>query len=387
MYKPSISSVKVNGINNPVIVPITSEAKPELTSELIEKWQKMINLVAQIIGVPAGLIMKVTKEDMEVFLKSDDKDNPYEENEKAPLLSGLYCETVIGSNDKLLVPDARLDEDWKNNPDVKLDMISYLGLPIKWPDSEVFGTICVLDSKTNSYSALYEDFLKQAKTMLEQDLELLTQKEIIENTLSKKELALREMSHRLKNNLNSLLIFLRLKSERLNNSDTDELLHALSARIQVLVSIQETILGDGNEKEINLKEYLGDVAYKILELSSEMDIKLNLTIDPIVLNVDEALLTLQIILELISNSVKHAFKKIDDKSIGIKISDNDEKTFILEYEDNGPGLEDDFESCKDKTLGLQLISAFTEQMCGNLEYEKGVNYKIKLTLSKKVYCN
>mgnify|MGYP001953189988 CR=1 FL=1 len=65
--------------------------------------------------------------------------------------SGLYCETVIKSGKQLLVPDALADKDWENNPDVELNMISYLGFPILFPDGNPFGTICVLDNKKNAY--------------------------------------------------------------------------------------------------------------------------------------------------------------------------------------------------------------------------------------------
>ena len=61
----------------------------------------------------------------------------------------------------LLVADALRDEEWKSNPDIKLGMISYLGFPITWPDGQVFGTICVLDKKENSYSELYRKFVLQ----------------------------------------------------------------------------------------------------------------------------------------------------------------------------------------------------------------------------------
>ncbi len=61
----------------------------------------------------------------------------------------------------LLVPDALQDEDWKSNPDIKLGMISYLGVPISWPDGKIFGTICVLDRQSNGYSDLYLKLLLQ----------------------------------------------------------------------------------------------------------------------------------------------------------------------------------------------------------------------------------
>jgi PAS domain-containing protein len=52
-------------------------------------------------------------------------------------------------------------------------MISYLGVPIVWPDGEVFGTICVLDQKPNAYGELYRKLLLQWRDVLQADLRSL----------------------------------------------------------------------------------------------------------------------------------------------------------------------------------------------------------------------
>jgi PAS domain S-box-containing protein len=52
-------------------------------------------------------------------------------------------------------------------------MISYLGVPIVWPDGEVFGTICVLDKKPNEYGELYSKLLLQWRDVLQADLRSL----------------------------------------------------------------------------------------------------------------------------------------------------------------------------------------------------------------------
>jgi hypothetical protein len=87
--------------------------------------------------------------------------------------SGLYCETVFKTRQMLLVPNALEDEKWRNNPDIKLGMISYLGYPILLPQGEVFGTICVLDIKGNTYSETYKKLLLQFKELIEAHLQLL----------------------------------------------------------------------------------------------------------------------------------------------------------------------------------------------------------------------
>ena len=70
----------------------------------------------------------------------------------------------------LLVPDARENEAWKENPHVKQGMISYLGVPIGWPDGSLFGTICVRDNKRNEYSEAYLKLLLHFRDMLQADL-------------------------------------------------------------------------------------------------------------------------------------------------------------------------------------------------------------------------
>ncbi|MBP6739965.1 MAG: GAF domain-containing protein, partial [Leptospiraceae bacterium] len=145
---------------------------------LIEKWQELADLLAEIVGVPAALIMKVENEFMEVFTSSKSADNPYHVGDKEKWY-GLYCETVVKTQKKLLVPNALTDKNWNKNPDIKLGMISYLGYPIHLPDNQLFGTICVLDNKENHFSSQHEKLLLQFKKVIELDLALLHSNENI----------------------------------------------------------------------------------------------------------------------------------------------------------------------------------------------------------------
>jgi GAF domain-containing protein len=78
--------------------------------------------------------------------------------------------TVMRTRQRLLVPDAVDDEEWRSNPDIELGMISYLGLPISWPNGDIFGTICVLDHKRNAYREVHHRLLLQLRDTVEADL-------------------------------------------------------------------------------------------------------------------------------------------------------------------------------------------------------------------------
>jgi PAS domain S-box-containing protein len=145
----------------------------QVPSEIVRKWQEIVDLTAEIMHIPAALIMRVEPPNIKVFVSSETQGNPYEQDEVACLDTGLYCESVMKTRQPLLVPDALRDEQWQANPDIKLGMISYLGVPIVWPDGEVFGTICVLDKKPNEYSELYRKLLLQWRDVLQADLRSL----------------------------------------------------------------------------------------------------------------------------------------------------------------------------------------------------------------------
>lgn len=152
----------------------------KLFSRIMKNWQEIADILAEIIGVPAALVMKISNPDIEVFVSSNSKGNPYHPGDKEKLNnSGLYCETVIKTKKKLLVPDALADTKWKHNPDVKQNMISYLGFPILLPDGKPFGTICILDNKSNKYSNVIEKLMLKFRSIIESHLELIYMNHIL----------------------------------------------------------------------------------------------------------------------------------------------------------------------------------------------------------------
>ncbi len=154
----------------------------EVPVDLHASWQKTVNLMAECLNVPAGLIMRVHPREIEVLIRSDNPDNVYEEHERAPLDSGLYCETVMSTQRELLVPDALQDPVWDHNPDIKLGMISYCGLPLVWPDGRIFGTVCILDNHANYYNQLYRRLLEQFRDGIQAGLQIVYENKVLRDT-------------------------------------------------------------------------------------------------------------------------------------------------------------------------------------------------------------
>jgi len=167
------AKVTIREGKNKAEIQISGLDKPEIHPAFVEKWQRLLDLLSKVFKVPSGLIMKVTESHMEVFMSNENAENPYEPMDSETLGSGLYCETVLGTDTALLVPNALDSDIWNDNPDVKLNMISYYGLPIKWPDGQFYGTLCVLDEKENHYTEEFKLIIEEFQKSIEKDLEIL----------------------------------------------------------------------------------------------------------------------------------------------------------------------------------------------------------------------
>ena len=221
----------------------------------INKLQSMINLLAEVMNVPAALIMRLTDDEIQVFLSSESNGNPYRIGDKEHFHnSGLYCERVIKTNNMLLVPNALEDNEWKNNPDVKLNMISYLGLPIVLPNGEPFGTICVLDDKTNHYSKLYIELLSTLRDFVEYHFLTLYKEISTANTKTLKAIVHTVMDL-VNNTMNSMNFFLlkMQKGDSFNENDIDRfknIIHNCAAKLKSLSEIKEVLIKEENFGDI-----------------------------------------------------------------------------------------------------------------------------------------
>jgi len=154
----------------------TNYHKHEIPESYLDRWQRIADRMAEQFDVPAGLVMRVWPEQVEVLVASRTKGNPYTPRDKVNLGTGLYCEAVMAMGSMLQVPDALADEQWKDSPAIKLNMIMYMGMPLYWPNGEIFGSICVMDNAIRRFDESYQKLMWEYKEAIELDF-----KEILSN--------------------------------------------------------------------------------------------------------------------------------------------------------------------------------------------------------------
>lgn len=153
-----------------------------IRNEILDKWQIKIDLLMEMLHVSAALIMKVHPNELEVFVRSNNEENPFLQGEKGELHIGSYCELVVQNKLQLEVSDAEKDELWKDNLTCNKKMKSYLGLPVLFPNQDLFGTLCVMNQEARSFSDLDRKLVDHFRGSIEDDLVIEEQNEIIRNT-------------------------------------------------------------------------------------------------------------------------------------------------------------------------------------------------------------
>ncbi|MBI9010746.1 MAG: GAF domain-containing sensor histidine kinase [Clostridiales bacterium] len=198
--------LKVKGKERPIEVSINKPHADLIQESVIKKWQEILDLSIKLFDVPNALIMRLHEDDLEVFAKSSNKENVFTRNKRADIGVGHYCETVIGNDERLVVHNARIDPFWAKSPDVKAEMVNYMGLPIKWPTGEVFGTMCILDHQEKEYSQHQLELFDALKGTIEKDLTLLDSNVTLNRTLDDLERTHKVLLEHEKNHLTNQLV-------------------------------------------------------------------------------------------------------------------------------------------------------------------------------------
>jgi two-component system, sensor histidine kinase PdtaS len=201
----------------------------------------------------------------------------------------------------------------------------------------------------------------------------------------RKEILLQEVNHRINNNLMIISSLLSLQANSAEDERISEYLKQSQNRIQSLASLHELLFMNNSSIQINMKEYLDKVMdfhrdiLKTLEGNINVDMNIPNKGFPTQVAVPIAL----IVNELVTNSMKYAFKGAHEGKIDISLVQfkTGEGKWVLRVSDTGKGLPADNNYRKD-SLGLRLVNLMTKQMKGVLTQSNspGATFEISFNL-------
>lgn len=208
----------------------------------------------------------------------------------------------------------------------------------------------------------------------------------IKASLREKEILLREIYHRVKNNLQVVSSLLNLQAGYVKDPRDKEIFIESQNRIRSMSLVHENLYKSSDLARIDFNSYVRNLVNDLIRSYGILSDKLEVLIDinDITLGVDTAIPLGLMINEMVSNSLKHAFKKPPGRGkkweIAVRLSIKEDILFHLEVSDNGPGFTDQSDPLSDPvTLGLQLINTLASQLDGQVtvKSDKGTRYTVE----------
>jgi len=388
-----------------------------VTDDVLAGWQKLLDLIATIFNVPASLIMRVHADAIEVFVSSTTQGNPYVPGATESLDSGLYCETVMDTNKILHVANALKDPVWSNNPDVPLHMISYLGMPVHWPTGELFGTICILDTKERHYEEKMVQLFEEFQSLVNANLEIVYSKmslqrsnEKLEQLNAEKNRMIGIAAHDLRNPLATIknaATFLGSGSQQIKTETRERLNAIIYDSSDYMIALLNTLLDVStieagmlslSLETIDLCEIVEQTVQfnAIIAQNKKIPIVLETGNDPVMINADPNKMH-QVFNNLLSNATKYSFP---NTKITVRLQ-QEENAAIVSVIDEGQGIPQEEQSKLFKPystttttptaregsagLGLFIVAKIIEGHHGTITCEstkgEGATFRVSLPLA------
>ena len=159
----------------------------------------------------------------------------------------------------------------------------------------------------------------------------------LERLIREKDTLLRELQHRVKNNLQMITALIRLEGRALPDQAIATSFDRLAGRIEALALLYRSLSEAPEDHSVDLGTYLSEVASAVMRAHAVEGIRLDLKVDSWPVALDVAMPAGLVVNELLTNSLKHAFKGRDGGTIALHCLVDDSGCRVT-IADDGVGL-------------------------------------------------
>lgn len=212
----------------------------------------------------------------------------------------------------------------------------------------------------------------------------------LENALQEKTVLLNEVHHRVKNNLQVISSLLNLQASHAKDAQVRDILQESQGRVKAMVLTHQLLYERKDFSRIDLGEYLGRLVQllRVAHSSSTRGVSLNLKLptESVYLDLERAIPCGLLVNELTSNAFKHAFPNAGSGEIIVALNLRAPDEVELSVSDNGIGLPPGFDMDTTRSLGLQLVPLFVDQLRGELSVESsgGTRFVLRLSILPRI---
>jgi two-component sensor histidine kinase len=188
----------------------------------------------------------------------------------------------------------------------------------------------------------------------------------LEQRIREKDTLLRELQHRVKNNLQMITALIRMEARNVPTDAPKAILDRLAGRISSLSILYQSLSEADPSDSIDLGVYLSQVASSVLQAHASEGIRLDLRVDAWPVSVNVAMPAGLVVNELLTNSLKHAFRGRDGGTILLHSLVDDWGCRVV-IADDGVGLDEGSEWPHPGKLGSLIVESLRQNARARVE--------------------
>ena len=172
----------------------------------------------------------------------------------------------------------------------------------------------------------------------------------------------REVHHRVKNNLQVIASIMRMEGRRAQMEETRQALEDSVQRILSVAVVHEFLSQQAEGITINLREVVGRIIAQVQQslIPPDKEIEVSFSGPDIWLPAERATQCALIVNELVQNAIEHGMEFRSQGRIEVTLLDGG-GSVIIEVNDNGQGLAEDFDLDVRANLGLTLVKSMVQR--------------------------
>lgn len=348
----------------------------------IDDWHMTDDLHAeQGKGDPFAAAMRATRMPM-LITDPRQPDNPIVfANDAFLRLSGYQRSEVVGRNCRFLQgPDTSVDDvsairdAISERKDISIDILNYR------KDGRTFWNALFISPVSNQNGDLLFYFASQLdvserkqtehrvtadKDRFEQAVKERTAE--LEAALETQKALLHEVDHRVKNNLQMISSLILMQSRSIQDENIRQSLRAMLARIEALSTVHRRLYQSDDVSTFDVADFARDLVADLIAASGQ-DLISELDLQPAIVPAEKAAPLALIVNELVTNTIKHAFKDRSQANLGklaVSLSKPNGR-LLIEVADNGVGIN---AANGESSFGLRLIRSLARQLHADVEWK------------------
>jgi two-component sensor histidine kinase/CheY-like chemotaxis protein len=199
--------------------------------------------------------------------------------------------------------------------------------------------------------------------------------------LAAQQTLLKEVHHRVKNNLQIISSLINMQAELLSDPEQRQVFQDCQLRVQAMAMIHDRLCGNNDLEHVEFEKYAEALARDLFAAhgTNQNRIQLRLVLEPVSLELNQAIPCGLILNELVQNALKYAFPGSRRGEIRIGLSCDCAHRVRLQVADDGVGMPN---VSGKRTLGLEIVNVLTRQLGGTLTRDCGSGVGVILVFQK-----